>query len=246
MTDNATILLLATLAAASTAVGGLIVLLWRVFPRKMLGLALGFAAGAMIYVSLMELLPASISSVGFGWANLAFFGGIVFFGALDLIVPHDYIAGRCDGRLMSVGVMTAVGIALHNIPEGIALATTAAGDLSLGVSLAVALTIHNIPEGIAVAAPILVASGSRRRAMGYAVLTGLTELLGAVLAIVLLRPLLEPAVMAAGYGFVGGVMVAVSLDELLPSCFENSHSHKSAIGIVIGMAVMAASVWLMG
>jgi ZIP family zinc transporter len=148
-------------------------------------------------------------------------------------------------RLKRMGVMLALSIAIHNFPEGIAAFMSGMKSLDVGIPIALAIAIHNIPEGIAVSVPIYHATGSRKKAFWFSFLSGLAEPLGALVAILVLfpfwNPLLEGIVMAG----VSGIMVFISIDELLPGAERFGRHHLSIMGFIAGMAVMAVSLLLL-
>lgn len=242
-------LLLTTAAGLSTAIGGLIALgVKRPGPRFM-GFTLGFSAGVMIHVSFVELLPQSIEIIEFMPAHLAFFAGMGGVFVIDFFVPHAYI-GQDDhteeqGKLMRTGLLVALGIAIHNFPEGLATFAGAMQDDKLGLAIAVAIAVHNIPEGLAVAAPIYAATGSRKKAFGWALLSGISEPVGALLAVLILGPFLTESLMAVFLALVAGFMVAISLDELVPAAKSFKSEHAPIIGVITGAVVMALSLWLL-
>ncbi len=144
------------------------------------------------------------------------------------------------------GILLAVGIAIHNIPEGLAtFSTVATGHVALGIMTAVAIGIHNIPEGIAVSVPIFYATGSRRRAFIYSFLSGIAEPIGALIGYGILLPFLNPTLSSSLLAFVAGIMVYISLDEILPLAHKYGRGHLVIIGMIIGMLVMAASLFLL-
>jgi ZIP family zinc transporter len=147
-------------------------------------------------------------------------------------------------RLKRTGIMTAVVIALHNFPEGIAAFVSAMQSPRIAVPIVVAIAIHNIPEGISIAMPIFYATGSRRIAMRYSLLAGLAEPLGALATYLVLLPFMSPVLQGVLFGVVAGIMVFISLDELLPSAQLYGEHHLSMYGLVLGMAIMALSLWL--
>jgi ZIP family zinc transporter len=244
-------LLLTALAGLSTGVGSLLGILIRPGPRFM-SASLGFAAGIMILISFVELLATAQETLGFLTAHVAFFAGMIFMLAIDLLVPHVYMAeantrrGPCAPDdftcLRRVGLLVAIGIGIHNFPEGMATFAGSLRDVKLGVAMAAAIAAHNIPEGLAVAAPIYASTGSRRTAFLYSLASGIAEPIGAGLAALVLLPVLTPTVLAWILAAIGGVMVFISLDELVPASRQYGHEHLSVIAAMFGMAVMAASI----
>ena len=217
----------------------------------------------MIYVSFVEILPKAIdtleSSLGNGtgaWAGVgSFFGGLVLMAIIDRLVPDEGNPHEAhvieemtpvikDRKLLRMGFVTALAIGIHNFPEGLATFMAALSDPVLGVSIGVAIALHNMPEGIAVSVPIYFATGSRKKAFWLSFLSGVSEPVGALLGYAVLRPFFSPTVMGLTFGAVAGVMVFISLDELLPTAREYSQGHVSLYGLVSGMAVMALSLLL--
>jgi zinc transporter, ZIP family len=255
---------LTLLAGLSTGIGSAIALFTNRTNTRFLALSLGFSAGVMIYVSMVELffearaiLSAELGSRAGAWISvLAFFGGMLVIGLIDRFVPkgsnpHDMYMLEDIGEshirtraLMRVGVLTALAIAIHNFPEGIATFISALQDPSISIPVAIAIAIHNIPEGIAVSVPVYYATGDRRKAFRYSFLSGLSEPLGALFAYVLLMPFMSDLVMGVMFASVAGIMVFISLDELLPAAREYGEHHLNIYGVIAGMAVMALSLLL--
>lgn len=252
MEQNLGIALLLTAGAGlATTIGSLIGLAVRKPGPRFMGFTLGFSAGVMILVSFVELLPDSIESIGFLSAHLGFFLGMVSFFLIDLFIPHDY-AGQHDhpggaeaDKLMHTGLLVALGIGIHNFPEGLATFAAALEDLHLGVAIAVAIAIHNIPEGLAVSAPIYAATGSRKKAFLWSFLSGVSEPVGAGVAALVLMPFLTPTVLGWVLAAVAGIMVAISLDEIMPVAKSFGTEHTPILGVITGMIVMAASLWML-
>lgn len=148
--------------------------------------------------------------------------------------------------LMRVGVLTALGIAIHNFPEGmVTFASVATGEVALGIKVAIAIAIHNIPEGIAVSVPIFYATGNRRRAFLWSFSSGLAEPVGAIIGYAILRPFLTPTLLSTLLASVAGIMVYISLVELLPVAHRYGKQHLVVAGIASGMLVMAVSLFLL-
>lgn len=255
-------LILTLLAGLSTGIGSLLSIMVRHTDRRFLTFSLGFSAGVMLYVSFMEIMPQSrqmlesISPESQGplVSTLAFFGGIAIIWIIDRLVPdfenpHEMnLIGGMEGerahaeKLHRMGLLTASAIAIHNFPEGLAVFFSALSNQNLGVAIAATVAIHNIPEGMAVAVPIYFATKSRKRAFSYSFLSGLAEPLGAVIGYAVLKPFLNPFVFSIVLGCVAGIMVYISVDELLPAAHENGEHHVGIAGLIVGMAVMATSL----
>jgi len=244
-------LVLTTLAGLSTTIGSLLGILVRKPGPRFMALTLGFSGGVMILVSFVELLAGGIEAVGFALAHLAFFAGMLGMFLIDFLIPHEYMAerhhteGRAQDPLLKTGLLVALGIGIHNFPEGMATFAGTLQDVSLGAAIAVAIALHNIPEGLAVSAPIYVATGSRRQAFLWSFLSGLAEPVGTAVAAVVLLPFLNTTVLGLMLSLVAGIMVFISLDELVPVARSFGQEHLSIMGVVIGMAVMAASLWML-
>lgn len=254
-------LLLAAGAGLATTVGSLLGLIVKRTGARFIGFTLGFSAGVMILVSFVELLAGAIRTAGVGFlgAHIAFFVGMGSYFLIDLLIPHDYIAqhdhprgtydlieGRFPPtvRMRRVGLLVAIGIAIHNFPEGIATFVGGLKDFHLGLAIAVAIAMHNIPEGLAISVPVYVATGSRRKAFLWSFLSGVSEPVGAALAAAILMPLMTERVMGFVLAAVGGIMVSISVDELIPFAKSFDAEHWPILGIIVGMMVMAISLWL--
>lgn len=256
-------LLLTLLAGLSTGIGSLIALLAKRTNRRFLSVSLGFSAGVMVYVSMIEIfakaqsaLTAQLGQRPGSWATVAaFFGGMLFIAMIDKLIPaeknpHEVkLVEQEDAapparKLMRMGVFTALAIAIHNFPEGLATFVSALQSPSIAIPIVVAIAIHNIPEGIAVSVPIYQATGSRKKAFCYSFLSGLAEPLGALIGWLLLMPIMTDAVFGIIFAAVAGIMVFISFDELLPAAREYGEHHLSIYGLISGMAVMAVSLLL--
>jgi len=241
-------LLLALLAGLSTTIGSFLGLFVKKTDFKLLALGLGFSAGVMINVSFVELLGQSISHIGMLWANTAFFAGILIAGLVDMLVPHEYIAECLPTNdpqlkpLIKAGVMTAIGIAIHNVAEGMTVFVGTVHSLGVGIVIAVAIAIHNIPEGLSVSLPIYCATGSRKKAFWLSFLSGITEPIGALIAVLVLWPFLTPAFTNWLLALVAGIMVYISFDELLPAAHKYGEEHVVVSGLILGMLVMTVTL----
>lgn len=245
-------------AGLSTGIGSIMAFLTKEFNHKFLSGALGFSAGVMIYVSFIEIFPKAKDSLnnyygepkGYIYTTIAFFIGIAVIAIIDKLVPsyenpHEMVhEEKHEGKLIRMGMFSALAIAIHNFPEGLATFIAGLQQPHLGVSIAVAIAIHNIPEGLAVSAPIYFATKSKRKAFVLSFLSGLSEPVGAILGYFLLRNYFNDATFGFIFAGVAGIMVYISLDELLPSAEEYGEHHIAIWGLVIGMIVMSLSLLL--
>lgn len=255
-------------AGLATGVGSLMSFLSKKFNPKFLAGALGFSAGVMIYVSMVEIFIKAKDSLGaamgekrgYVFTTLAFFIGIAIIALIDKLIPsyenpHEIsnidleeekttVSAEKDKRLMRMGLFSALAIGIHNFPEGLATFMGALSDPTLGISIAVAIAIHNIPEGIAVSVPIHYATKSRRKAFWLSLLSGISEPIGALLGYFILRSVFNETTFGLIFAGVAGIMVYISLDELLPTAEEYGEHHIAIGGLIAGMAVMAGSLLL--
>lgn len=249
-----------TLAAGlSTGFGGCAAFLARRTNQKFLCACLGFSAGVMLYVSMAELffaarlrLEAAAGARAGGWlAAAGFFGGALLIALIGCLTPSEEAllearpGSAPSGALLRMGALTAAVIAVHNFPEGLATFVSALQEPGVGIPIAAAVAVHNVPEGVAVSVPIYQATGSRRRAFFYSLLSGLAEPAGALIGWLILAPAMSDAAFGAILACVAGVMAFLSLDELLPAAREYGGRRLTAAGLFAGMAVMAASLLAM-
>lgn len=254
-------------AGLSTGIGSALAFFSKKLSPRFLALSLGFSAGVMIYVSLVEIFVKARDSLssflgdqaGYRLTTLAFFSGIAVIALIDKFIPSyenphevgnikqgtdDADQKSSDRKLLRMGMFSALAIAIHNFPEGLATFMGAMADPSLGVSIAVAIAIHNIPEGVAVSVPIYFATRNKGKAFWYSFLSGLAEPVGALVGFFLLRAFLNDLAFGLIFAGVAGIMVYISLDELLPTAEEYGEHHVAIGGLIAGMAVMAVSLLL--
>ena len=263
MNDIMLAFLLTLIAGLSTGIGSVIAFFAKKTNKKFLSISLGFSAGVMIYVSLVEIFQkAKVSLVNElgekqgAWITVAgFFGGILLIALIDRLIPEEenpheaknVLADSEDSnskKLMRMGVFTALAIAIHNFPEGLATFVSALQDPSVAIPIVVAIAIHNIPEGIAVSVPIYQATGSRKTAFMYSFLSGLVEPIGAMIGWLILLPVMNDVIYGVIFAAVAGIMIFISVDELLPAAREYGEHHLSIYGLIAGMCIMAVSLLL--
>ena len=278
MTAISEALILTLAAGAATGIGGALVLFKKKLSSNFLAGALGVSAGVMIFISLAELFPEAqaeimatgVTTHGEALVLIAFFVGMGIITLIDFLIPehenpHEASGLSLDAKTPAVGmlehtgnekalhrlgIMSALAIAIHNFPEGIATFIGALNDPQMGAGITFAISIHNIPEGIAIAIPIYYATRSKGKALLYATLSGLSEVLGALLCLAMTAIFgveltgggpVFPLILAA----VAGIMIYISLDELLPTAEKYGKHHIAIAGVVGGMAIMGISLLIL-
>ncbi|MFC1454709.1 zinc transporter ZupT [Candidatus Undinarchaeota archaeon] len=241
-------ILLSLFAGLATGIGGAVAFFLKKPTKKMTVLLLGFAAGVMIGVSFLELLPSAINSIGPNYAIFSFLLGFAGIFAVDAIVPHRFIGEDCtkkEAKLMRASTLIYVGMAIHNFPEGFAIFASTMSSVKLGIVLAIAITLHNIPEGIAVSMPLCFANNNKKKGLKRAFIAGMAEPMGAIIGALILLPFLTDFVVEFSLALVAGIMVYISLDELLPIAHEYGEEHMVSLGLLLGMIIMAATILLL-
>lgn len=265
MEENILIAFLMTMIAGlSTGVGSIIAFATKQTNKKFLSISLGFSAGVMIYISMIEIfadakatLVAQLGERQGSWLTVvSFFCGMLLIALIDNILPEEEnphevklvaaeeAAHKDTFKLLRTGTFTAIAIAVHNFPEGLATFVSALQDPTMAIPIVVAIAIHNIPEGIAVSVPIFYATGSKTKAFLYSFVSGLAEPIGALVGWLILMPFMNDIIFGIVFAAVGGIMVFISFDELLPAAREYGEHHLSIYGLISGMAVMAVSLLL--
>ncbi|XP_062223807.1 zinc transporter ZTP29 isoform X1 [Phragmites australis] len=263
---------LSLVGGLSTAIGALFVVLNPAPNLKMLGLLQGFAAGLMLSISFLDLAHNALNSIGFLkgnlWitrSNLQFFAGVLFFGFIIKFIPEPDFSPQADSsekqaddggsgkdmmrkhrrQVLFSGIVTAVGISLHNFPEGMAVFLGSVKGLHVGLNLAIAIALHNIPEGVAVALPLYFATRSKWHAFFTAAFSGLAEPLGVIVVAYLFPSNLNPEILEGLLASVGGVMAFLTLHEMLPLAFDYAGQKQAVKAVFVGMACMSASLYFL-
>ncbi len=273
--DSAIVLAFAVtlFAGLATGIGSAMAFLSKTTNKAFFALSMGFSAGVMIYLSFAEILPKASKyiasevdpSQSAAIAAAALIGGMILMALIDAVVPsganpHENTrvelmsepAGTLEEigihqeKLLRMGIFVALAIAIHNFPEGLATFLLVLDDPEIGIALAVAVAMHNIPEGIAVSVPVYYATKSKIKAFRLSFLSGLAEPAGAVIGYLILAPFLNDFLLGVIFAMVAGVMVFLAIDTLLPTARNSSRGHLTVYGLIGGMAVMAASLVLLG
>jgi ZIP family zinc transporter len=247
------------LAALTTVLGAIVLFRVKEPNPRLLSFGLAFAGGAMVYISLVEIMVKSQMAFihdmpdkqAYTMATIAFFCGVLLVVALDRFFPNPHEALHGDEfhhdskkHVARVGLMAAIAITAHNFPEGMATFFSTLADPAIGAPLAFAIAIHNIPEGVSIAIPVYYATGSKGKAIAACSLSALAEPIGAGIGYAILQPYLSQTVYGWVFGVIAGIMVFLALDELLPAAKRYAKGHETVYGMIFGMGALALSLVL--
>lgn len=254
---------LTTIVGLTMGIGGMLAFFITEKNKRYFSLSLSFAAGIMIYAGFMAILPEGMHHLeehmgekGNALALVGFFGGMILIALMEKWihkhgghhdhghagVDHDHHHEVNGEHLSNLGLMSAVAIGIHNLPEGLTIFTTGINDIGLALPIALAIILHNIPLGIAIAVPIYYSTGSKKKAFLYTTLVGMCQPLGALIGYLLFANLQTDLFFGILYSIVSGIMIFISLDELLPASQKDNDHHVSVYGAIAGMIVMAISL----
>ena len=255
---------LSTIAGLSTGFGSLIGLFTKKTNTSFLALSLGFSAGVMLFVSFIDIIPKANGilsevypeKIAYRYTLFSFFAGIAITMIIDKLIPdyknphHGHLVEEINDipqntKLYRIGIFTALAITVHNFPEGMVTFAGYLADPNMGITITSAIALHNIPEGIAVAIPIYFSTGSKKKAFWFSFISGLSEPLGALFAYGLLSYFDTSFNFGFLFAAVAGVMVYISLEELIPTSRVYDKSNLSVYGLIVGMFVVALSIILM-
>jgi ZIP family zinc transporter len=226
-------------AGLGTGLGGLLAVV-RKPGQRTAGLLMGLTAGVMITLSFLELVNEAWQASGYLVTASGFAAGAFLMFLVDSLAPHIRFGEEerkaSDARLLRTGLLVAIGISIHNLPEGIAVGAGYMHLPEFGVFIALAIALHNIPEGIATALPLCEGGMCKWRAFRIALLSGFAEPVGAVAAALFLAAFAD--LVPAALAFAAGVMVFITLDELVPAAREFGHQHFTALGIILGAVLV--------
>jgi zinc transporter, ZIP family len=253
-------------AGMATAIGGFIAFFAKRTNTTFLSYSLGFSAGVMIFISFTEILNQArlVFSGSFdlktsAWLTfISFIIGFIFTAVIDKILPkkenpHEIKSveqmnidcTKPNAKLLRIGLFTAIALGIHNFPEGMATFISGISDITVGVSIAIAIAIHNIPEGIAVSVPVYYATGSKKKALLWSVLSGFAEPVGAATGYLILSFFHNDALLGYVFAFVAGIMIYISFDELLPAAHRYGKHHIAIYGLISGIIVIWISLILL-
>ena len=235
--------ILTILAGLSTLIGTLFIF-YKGDIKKLTKYSLAFASGVMASISLIDLIPEAINLIiknnsknNTFLLTLIFIAiGLILSYIIDALIPEN--KNVKNKKLYKLGIFSMLAIIMHNIPEGIATFLSSSSNLSLGISLAIAIALHNIPEGISISVPVYSATGSKKRAFIYTLISALAEPLGGVIAYLFLAPIITDNIMGYTLAIIAGIMLHISLLKLLPAAIKYREKKKILTFFIIGILFM--------
>lgn len=241
-------LLISSFAGISTLLGGLVVYFKFKDKNSFIAFALSFSLSVMISLSIFELLPDSFITLSsrFGLLVGIIFTTVMFMVGKFLVTKINKKLALLQNKdnLYRVGLLSMIALMLHNFPEGIATFMASYNDLSAGISLGIAIMLHNIPEGISISVPIYYATGSKKRGVIYSLISGLAEPLGAILAFIVLKNYINDITIALVLVIVAGIMITISINEMLPEVNSYNKKNISILGMIIGVILVIVNLLL--
>jgi len=221
----------------ATGIGGILVILLRRLSDRAMGFLMGFASGVMLMVSFNNLFLEAIMLLTHIELIIMFSLGALIIMALDLTLPHIELTARKTGniKMFNRGLLIAIGITLHNLPEGLIVTAGYTYLPKLGLIIAIAIMLHNIPEGIATAIPLAEAGTKRSRVVILTFLSGMAEPVGALFGIFAFPLLGTRGAIGSSLAFAAGVMTYITADELIPVAHEYGYKHTVSVGLLIGI-----------
>ena len=238
--------IVSTLAGLSTMLGSIFVFFNFKDSSKVILRALSFAAGVMICICIIDLIPSAFSGFNTIYKaipSIVFLLIFIIIGIITSLGIDKYLPNN-DTKLYKVGIISMIAIILHNIPEGILTFMLSTHDLKLGISMALAISIHNIPEGISISIPIYYSTNNKTKAFIYTLISGLSELLGAILAYLLLSLYINDFTMSILLSIISGIMIYIPIYELLPVSLSYNKKKESIIFLVTGIIFMIISHYI--
>lgn len=244
-------LFFSTIAGASTAIGAIILMITGSPGKKLIAALLGFAAGVMVSVSVFELMPTSLEMGSLLVLLVGFLLGCGLMFSLDLLVPHAHLSQEdcleCENverlkttnQALRTGYLIFLGIALHNVPEGLAIGAGLKSSPALGLSIALAIGMHNVPEGLAVAGPLKAGGMGNMKVLLFTLAAGLMTPIGTLIGLAIFS--ISPAVISGSLSFAAGAMMYIVNDELIPQA-NSQHNHSANLGFILGLLIAYALI----
>ena len=236
--------LLTTIAGLSTLIGSIVIFLNKKNKDKIIISSLAFAASVMILISITDLIPESYNMLKNTFKLFPLILIILISINVGIILSFyikKYIPENNNNNLYKVGLISMLAIIMHNIPEGMATFMASNTNISLGISLTIAIALHNIPEGISIAVPIYYSTNSKLKAIFYTFISGLSELFGAIITYIFLKPFINDFIMGILFSVIAGIMMHIAISELLPTSLSYKNTRLTKLFILLGLIFIIIS-----
>lgn len=242
-------ILISFLAGSSTLIGFFLIFFIKNQSSKLISYSLSFSAGIMVYLSFMEILPKGLSHLKAHGVS-PFIGILSFLMGIVLIIIIDQFTKQyghkqestSSNNLSKIGLLSLILITIHNIPEGISVFSIAKEELKMSIPLLLAIALHNFPEGIIISIPIYAATKSKAKTFFYTLIATLSEPIGGIAGYYFMKSIFNDLTLGIIFCFVSGIMIFLSIDQLLPEARQNGDHHKVGYAFIIGMVFMAISL----
>ncbi len=234
--------LITFLAGCSTLIGYFFIYFNNKNNRVLIS-SLGFASGVMFFISIFDLIPESIRC--FNDNYFLFFSLILCFLFISIgTMLSNFIDNKLpnNSNLYKTGMISMIALIIHNVPEGIVTFLTSNHNISLGITLAISIALHNIPEGISISVPIYYSTRSKKKAFLYTFISGMSEFIGAVIAFLLFRKFDNNFFFGCLYSLTSGIMLYISVVELLPTSLKYKNKLCTYIFFIIGIIFIYISI----
>ncbi len=239
--------ILSFLAGLSTLLGAIIIFISKKKDKFIIS-SLAFASSIMFFISIFDLIPESYKLLTKNftpiWSILTIILFIIIGLSISFLIERIVPEKQESNKLYKIGIISMIAIILHNIPEGMATFIATTNDIKLGITLAIAITLHNIPEGISISLPIYYATNNKKKAILYTLISGMSEPLGAIIAYFILSPFINKITLGILFAIISGIMIYISLFELLPTSLKYKNYKYSLISIIIGIIIVLISSFL--
>lgn len=234
--------ILTIISGLSTLIGTIPMFIKFKDENKIINTSLSFAAGIMITVSLLDLIPESYHLLDHTFISLIIVLTSINIGIIISMIIDKFIPN--DNNLYRVGVISLIAIIMHNIPEGVATYISTTHNIKLGITLTIAIALHNIPEGIAISLPIYYATKNKFKAFMLTAISALSEIVGAILASIFLKDIVNDTIMSLILGTVAGIMFYISIYELLNESLKYRNIKRTIISAIVGGVVIFLSIFI--
>lgn len=236
-------ILITSIAGLSTLVGNILLFIDSKYKDKLISFSMGLSFIVMFLLSILELIPEGIRMV----SNRLSLYEIYLYSLLLLVVGYLFVIFidnkiDSDSKLYKIGILSMIGLLVHNIPEGIICAISSYNNIDIGLKMSFMIMVHNIPEGIVISLPIYYSTGSRGKALLYTVVSSLGEILGAIITMLFLYRFINDYVLFVIYMVTSGIMITLSVGKILKEGIDLKLFKWLILGILFGFGIVVITL----